>query len=245
MASEQQQQKCIAFFGATGGVGLSALKHNLAAGNRCVALCRTADKLKALVPAELSANLEIKQGNIRDASAVSQCLVIDGRLVDTVVFSVGGAPILSKLTVDDPLVCREGIAVVLDAITKLRGEGVAGRPHVIACSTTGMSKFGRDVPLAMVPLYHVLLKVPHEDKGAMEERLSESGEDFTVVRMSMLYDGETTKTVRVGVEDPKTGRESCEIGYFISREDSGKWIADNLVLGRNTKYDNKIVMITT
>ena len=96
----------------------------------------------------------------------------------------------------------------------------------------------------MIPLYHVLLKVPHEDKKAMEERLVESGEAYTIIRPSLLVNGETSKVIRVGIEDPKTGRESEAIGYTISREDTGKWIADNLVLRLDRRYTNKIAMVT-
>lgn len=107
-----------------------------------------------------------------------------------------------------------------------------------------MSPFGRDIPIAMIPLYHVLLKVPHEDKKAMEDRLVESGEAYTIIRASMLVNGETRKVIRVGIEDPKTGRESEAIGYTISREDTGKWIANNLVLRLDRRYINKIAMVT-
>lgn len=79
----------------------------------------------------------------------------------------------------------------------------------------------------------------------MEDRFIGSGENFTIVRASILNDGETKKTVRVGIEDPKTGRESTEIGYFISREDSGRWTAENLISKKTQKYENKILMITT
>jgi hypothetical protein len=108
----------------------------------------------------------------------------------------------------------------------------------------GLSRFGRDVPLAVVPLYHIMLKVPHEDKVIMEDRLVASQEAYTIVRASLLTDGESTKETRVGIEDPKTGRDSKAIGYSISREDTGEWIAENLVLMRDAKYSNKIATIT-
>lgn len=78
----------------------------------------------------------------------------------------------------------------------------------------------------------------------MEDRLVESGETYTIIRASLLVNGETSKKIRVGIEDPKTGRESEAIGYTISREDTGKWVADNLVLQLDGKYVNKIVMVT-
>lgn len=89
-----------------------------------------------------------------------------------------------------------------------------------------------------------MLKVPHEDKVIMEDDLVNSGETFTVVRASLLVDGESKKPVRVGIEDPKSGRESKAIGYTISREDTGRWIAENVILTAKETYKNKIAMVT-
>lgn len=237
--------KSVAFFGASTGVGLSALKHILSAGHQCTALCRTPSKLTTIFPTGIAPNLKIIQGNAHDVASVSKCLQgEDGKLVDAVVSTIGARPVLSKLSIDDPEVCRKGVATLLEALAELRRSGATGSPHIIACSTTGLSRFGRDVPLAVVPLYHILLKVPHEDKVIMEDRLVASQEAYTIVRPSLLTNGESTKAIRVGIEDPKTGRDSKAIGYSISREDAGKWIADKLVLMRDAKYSNKIAMIT-
>jgi hypothetical protein len=108
----------------------------------------------------------------------------------------------------------------------------------------GMSRFGRDVPLLMIPVYAVFVKDPIKDKKVMEALLVESGESYTIVHASHLTDGETKKKIRVGIEDPTTGRESTAIGYTISREDSGRWIAENLILKSDARYKNKIVSIT-
>ncbi|KAI1185324.1 hypothetical protein F5B17DRAFT_432659 [Nemania serpens] len=245
MATSQTQT--IAFFGASGGVGLAALKITLATGRKCIALCRKPEKLAAILPPESNPNLRIVQGDAKDINAVSTCLEArPGVLVDQVISTIGGAPIMSKLTIDDPEVCRTGMAVLLNALAKLRSGGAVGSPHIVAFSTTGLSRFGRDIPIAMVPLYHVALKVPHQDKTIMEDRLIASGEDYTIVRASlMLSEEETTKTVRVGIEDPKTGRESVAIGYTITKGDAGRWVAENLVLERKEEYRNKIAMITT
>ncbi|CAJ2506558.1 Uu.00g006880.m01.CDS01 [Anthostomella pinea] len=237
----------VAFLGASTGVGLSALKHTLATGRRCIALCRNPAKLAAILPTESNPNLAIVQGNAKSVEDVSKCLKAShGKLVDTVVSSIGAAPVMNKLSIsiDDPVVCRKGMATLLEAIENLRRDGATGKPYIVACSTTGMSRFGRDIPALMVPLYHVMLKVPHEDKAAMEDRLIASQEDFTIVRMSFLLNGETKKQVRVGIEDPKAGRESEAVGYFITREDAGKWIAEDLVRNRVARYNKKIVMVT-
>ncbi|KAI1244138.1 hypothetical protein MGN70_014007 [Eutypa lata] len=252
-------QKTIAFFGASGGVGLAALKHSLAAGHQCIALCRNPSKLTAVLAPETTSNLKVVQGNVRDVEAVSQCLTTPGgRLVDDVIFTVGSRFVMSKMNLEDLHVCEHGMGALLQAIADIRRkqqqqqqqeeEGVGNTLHILAFSTTGMSRFGRDVPLSMVPFYHVALKVPHADKRIMEDKLVESGEAFTVVRASLLFDGnsETDTPVRVGIEDPKSGViESKAIGYRISREDAGKWIARNFVLGaKEAKYVNKTITVT-
>ncbi|KAH8162499.1 hypothetical protein CIB48_g5765 [Xylaria polymorpha] len=237
----------VAFFGASGGVGLAALKHTLATGRKCVALCRNPAKLSAILPLESNPNLRIVQGNAHDVTAVSKCLLAQpGVLVDQIISTIGGAFVASKLTIDDPEVCRKGMTVLLIALAGLRRDGAVGKPHIVVCSTTGLSRFGRDIPIAMVPLYHVVLKVPHEDKVIMEDNLVSSGESFTIVRPSlMVADEDTTKVVRVGIEDPKTGRKSSAIGYTITKFDAGRWIAETLILKKQEEYSNKIAMITT
>jgi NAD(P)-dependent dehydrogenase (short-subunit alcohol dehydrogenase family) len=236
--------KTVAFLGASTGVGLAALKHTIAAGHQCIALCRVPSKLTSIFPPETTLNLQIVHGNAHDIAAVSKCLVTErGKLVDEIIFTVGGAFSFSKMSIDDLDVCRKAIATVLEVLTQLRSGGATGKPHIVVFSSTGISRFGRDTPLAMVPLYY-LLKVPHKDKEAMETCLVESEESYTIIHASMLVNGETNKKIRVGIEDLKTGRESQAIGYTISWEDAGKWITDNLVLQLDRKYVNKIVMVT-
>ncbi|KAJ5162252.1 hypothetical protein N7492_007644 [Penicillium capsulatum] len=240
--------KTIAFLGGSTGVGLSTLKHSIAAGYQCIALCRDPSKLTSIFAPELTPNLTIVSGNAHNTDAVSKCIVSrTGNLVDLIITTIGSRPVLSKLTIEDPNCCRKGAATMLEALTLLRRQGVAGSPHIVAFSTTGLSRFGRDVPFAMVPIYHVMLKVPHEDKRIMEDTFVESGEPFTIIRASMLTNNKTDKAVRVGTEDPKNGLEGkVAIGYSISREDAGKWIAENfcLVSRPDEKYINKIATIT-
>ncbi|EKV04755.1 NAD(P)-binding domain [Penicillium digitatum] len=235
--------KSIAFFGASTGVGLAALKRTLAAGHICIALCRDPSKLTAIFPSESTPNLKVIKGNAHDISTVSQCLLTDnGCIVDVIVSTIGAKP--RGMTVDDPDVCKKGAATLLDALAQLRSTGITGNPHIVACGTVGFSRFGRDTPIAMVPIYYLFVKVPGADKVIMEDRFAQSGESFTVIRASHLVDGESDKTIRVGIEDPKTGPESRAVGYTISREDAGRWLAENLVLKIDAKYVNKNVTVT-
>lgn len=237
--------KTVAFMGASGGVGLATLKKTLAAGYHCIALCRTPSTLTDILPTESNPNLRVIQGNAHDITTVSQLIrKDDGNLVDTIVSTIGARPSMSMNAFKDAAtVCQKAMITLLEAITQLRQAGATGDPHIIVCGTTGMSRFGRDIPLAQVPVYKVLLATPHADKTVMEDKLTESGEEFTIVRCGWLLNGEKNRPIRVGIEDPKKGVEVREIGYAISREDAGNWFAENLVIQKNPKYVNKIASI--
>lgn len=247
--------KTIAFLGATGGCGLSALRHALAEGHSCIALCRTPSKLTDKFPPSEYPNLTIIQGNAHDAAAVQRCLAAPSdpaRLVDSVVFSIGGAFIPSRLTIDDPHVCERGMETLLSALADARraaGGDNTQKPRIVALSTTGISKAGRDLPLVMCVMYRGMLGVPHADKEAMEDLLIKAGEDFVVVRPSLLVDGEKpAAAIRVGVEDLRGGRhvvERKEHGYTIAREDVGRWMYQNLLQGaEGGQYVGKAVSLT-
>ncbi|KAK7420324.1 hypothetical protein QQZ08_010457 [Neonectria magnoliae] len=241
------QSQTIAFIGGSGGCGLSALKHAVAGGHTCIALCRTPAKLEAVFP-DRPANLVIRQGNAHDADAVAACLTRPadaGRLVDAVSFTIGGLFDPKRLTIDDPDVCKKGIASLLQALRALRLAGAQGSPLIAAISTTGVSNHGRDVPLAFLPFYHYGLAVPHADKKVLEERLVECPERWVAVRPSLLVDGaKPDRKIRVGVEDPHKGVEKKEVGYTISREDVGRWMYQNLLAADCAQYNGKAVSLT-
>lgn len=244
--------KTVAFVGASNGVGHFALQHTLAAGYQCIALCRTPSTLTDVLSLASHPNLRVIQGNAHDITAVTELIrKPDGTLVDTVVSTIGVKPSLSTQGLADlGTVCQKGMATLLAALTQLRSENGAaaaaaatGRPHIIVCGPTGASKFGRDIPWALVPLYKVLLATPHADKTVMEDALVASGEEFTIVRCGWFLNGEKGRPIRAGIEDPKKGVEVLEIGYAISREDAGRWFAENLVINKDPKYLNKTASI--
>ena len=243
-------QKTILFLGATGGCGLSALRRSLAAGHTCIALCRTPSKLTEKLGSS-PANLRLEQGNALDADTLARCLVnpaSPGALVDIVCSSLGSTFSLKKFGNDNPDLCGDAMKVLVDVLADVRSRGVAqGQPRVIALSSTGLSTLQRDIPLAMVPLYHVMLKQAHEDKRTMENHLIRSGEDFTIIRGSLYSDGpESKKPLRAGMEDPIAGKlESKAIGYIISREDVGKWIFENVIQPADLTWSRKVASITS
>jgi nucleoside-diphosphate-sugar epimerase len=246
------QKKTIAFFGASTGVGLAALRHCLKQGYTCIVLLRTPSKLDAhYPPASRPSNLIIQEGNAHDSAAVTACLTIPGnpkKLVDAVFSSIGAAPVSGGLRVSDPDVCKKGITCLLDALKTLRSQGATGDPLIVTISTISHSRFGRDIAWAMIPIYQVFVRIPAADKQVMEDRLVASGEkNWVVVRPSHLVDGERPKTpVRVGIEDIEKGVESREIGYTISREDVGRWCYENLLqpIEVRKQYRNKALSVT-
>ncbi|KAI1770444.1 NAD(P)-binding protein [Hypoxylon cercidicola] len=243
--------KTIAFLGASTGIGLAALTRALAAGHTCIALCRKPAKLTERFPAASHPNLHVVEGNAHDVAAVSRCLRSEQQQpVDVVVSSIGGAFILSKMTLDDPHVCEKGMSTLVAAIAKVRQETAAAagwKPRVVVVSSAGLARSGRDYPLALIPMYKLMLKVPHVDKVAMEKVLVDgasgagAGYAYTIVRPSLLVDEAAPKReVRVGIDD------NFVVGYTISRDDAGRWLYENLLRdgGEAGRYENRIATIT-
>jgi hypothetical protein len=196
------------------------------------------------------------QGNAKDSTKLAVALVVNDRGVDVIVSGIGGVPQFTpnplRPTLDDPTVCQDTTRALLDAV---RSKAPSKKPIVIVISTTGMSDHGRDIPVAMVPLYHWMLPVPHKDKKEMERLLAEEAKTvssciggFVVARASLLTNGPAlgAEKIRVGVESLER-RESLAIGYTISRADVGGWIFEALLEdrdgGRDT-YLNKFVTVT-
>jgi len=251
------QARTIAFFGATGGCAANTLAKSLQAGYKCSALARTPSKLLNLLETThniskslLDANLTVVQGNIKSVEDVERALVLHDKLVDIIIFGVGGSPKLAlslvrPITLDDPHVCEEGMKAIVEALRDLKQSGQENAPTVVAISTTGVTDGKRDVPLAMYGLYHYLLSVPHADKRRMELTLIEASATkdspvggFVVVRPTLLSDGSARgkDAVRVGWEIPKlvdaSGKETelgPALGYRVSRADVGNWIFEEVV----------------
>jgi hypothetical protein len=247
------ESKVFTFIGASTGCGYFALRNALNAGYTCIALCRTPSKLTDKLSEQERINLHVIEGNAHDKAVVARCLLNPSKpntFVDEVVSTIGGAFSMATFSIDDTHVCENGVKTLfaaLDTVRKDIGAGANQGPRITVISSTGISPYGRDIPMLMVPLYF-LLKVPHEDKVAMENKLIESSEKWTIVRASLLKDGPeaTEYPVIVGVEDPVAKEVvSKAIGYSITRADVGKWIFENLLKSKDDKlWLSKIATIT-
>jgi nucleoside-diphosphate-sugar epimerase len=227
--------RTIAFLGATGGCAGACLVASLKEGYTCRALVRTPSKLTTFLntqglPESLLANLEVIQGNAKDAESVKASLQTSTGIVDTIVFGVGAAPRLRlhimPVSLDDVEVCRTAMATLLSALDELKA---ATKPRLLVISTTGITKGPRDVPLLYVPLYHWFLHIPHIDKRVMEQLVCEQRQkpasertvgEFAIVRPTLLMNGNG-----VGVAKVRYGLESKPaLGWTIDRKDVGNWL---------------------
>ncbi|KAI4257476.1 MAG: hypothetical protein LQ352_001640 [Teloschistes flavicans] len=251
----------VAFFGATGGCTLASLSHALKSGYYARALARTPSKLqdmlkqRQLSQALLDAKLVIIQGNAKNEEDVRKVLINEkGELVDQIASGLGGAPKFTpnplRPTIDDPHVCQDSMITITTVLQRIAASGQTLRmPLLSAISTTGLSQ-SRDIPIAMVPLYHWMLGPAHADKKLMEDRILEAKEggwirDFVIVRASLLL-GEARKEVRVGWEGKAPGQlgDGAAVGYTISREDVGLFVYRNIIAQGGGDLVGKKVSIT-
>lgn len=170
---------------------------------------------------------------------------------------IGGLPKFTpnplKPTLDDPVVCQSAMSAVVASLKDIVSQSAnrhARRPLLTAISTTGLAA-KRDIPIAMVPLYHWMLGTAHEDKRVMEKMVEDAKaegliRDYVIVRASLLTDGkrEGLEKVRVGWEGGEAEGKGPAVGYTISREDVGGFIFDEVVNEQMGKYCGKKVTVT-
>ncbi|KAE9374684.1 hypothetical protein N431DRAFT_543936 [Stipitochalara longipes BDJ] len=244
--------KTVAFFGATGGSTAPCLAKCLEAGYTCIALVRNAEKLTTLLknshfvnPDLMSKKLTIITGNAKDAIPVTQTLfpaILNpsnskgNRSVDLIVSGIGCYPVMKKGNwfpeQEDPTLCQDVTTIILNA---LRARPPIVKPGLVILSGTGISKYGRDIPRLMVPLYH-LLHTAHQDKkiqedlaiAAVKEEPAPIG-SYVLVRPSLLTNGAELgmQKVRWDVEDGGIARKA--IGYSISRADVAGFVFEKVV----------------
>lgn len=250
--------KAIALFGATGGTGLATLKLCLQAGHTVQVLARTPSKLESL--SSQYPNLKIIQGDISDITSIKSTLKINNRVADIIISAIGMVIEMQGLGFSSktPHICEEGTKAILSGLSQLETQdgisGPVGGPEIALLSTTGISEKGRDIPIAMMPLYHWMLSTPHADKKKMEEAMISGegkGRKWVCIRPSFLNDGKSKGLgkVRVSTETPEASEkvqkeEGVAIGYVISREDVALWIVEECIKGDAKRWEGKMVTLT-
>jgi len=136
---------------------------------------------------------------------------------------------------EDPTICEDGVRTIL---TALRTRPAITKPGLVVLSTTGISKYGRNVPLLFWPLYKLFLHEAHQDKIVMEDLTIEGvqGEQapigrYFIVRASLLTSGprKGLESVRWDIEKEGKIAENA-IGYTISRADVGGFVFEKVVV---------------
>jgi len=156
--------------------------------------------------------------------------------VDIIVSGIGCYPVMKKghwfPQQEDPTLCEDAVTTILNA---LRGRRPLAKPGLVMLSTTGISKYGRDIPLLMTPLYS-LLHEAHKDKKIMEDLAIQAVEEekapigsYFVVRASLLTNGAAkgVENVRWDVEEGAVANKA--MGYSISRADVGGFVFEKIV----------------
>lgn len=221
---------------------------------------------RGIPPTTLSTQLTLIEGSATDLNAIIQTLFPENLPPASMIISgVGGTPDFSQ-----PLspkfvgktICQDTIRNILEVLREQR-HGYKQKPVLMAISSTGLTK-ERDIPLAMVPLYNWMLKVPHADKRVMEElifeevgkpELEKAISDYVIIRSSFLTSGasqrEKVRVLKGQGEGQNTAVGiSCPfVGYTICREDVGGFMF-GLVEGLDgekapgTEYYSSVVSIS-
>jgi hypothetical protein len=252
----------IAFYGATGRCTLACVVECLKAGFDCTArpspfltntnptanpitVARTPFKLTQMLLARgvpqstMSTHLTISAGDVLKVENAKSPLSLNGRPADIIISGIG---IFAIREVN--ALCTNAITNIISAVHSLN----PSKKILIAISSTGITTTGpRDVPFLLMPLYHWLLKNPHEDKRRMEAAIVKEAQstesaigNFVIVRPTLLMNGkaEGGSKLRVGTD------KKPAVGYTVSRDDVGLWMFENLVQGDNSEFLGEAPSIT-
>lgn len=255
--------KTLAFFGPTGGCANAALVLSLGSGHFCSALSRTPSKLtemlasKGVTQAVMDSKLRIVQGDARDEAAlravIAPASLTAGIITDkayahnsrntasVIISGIGMDPFAKQW---DTTICQDYSATLAKALASL--DDAAAAPFVTAISTTGISNGPRDVPLPLVPLYHVGLKAAHADKRIMEANLLEAKTAGTARGVCLVRPTLLGGSKEKGIGAIRAGSENKpQMGYLISRLDVGRWIFEECVVGDEARWNGEKVSLAT
>ena len=213
-------------------------------------MARTPSKLtdlllnKGISQDVISSNLRITQGDAKKLEDVKAALFFDAEPVSLIITGIGmvftGLSDMISGKGVDKTICETTARTLVQAI-----ETLTTKPFLAAISSTGITSGTRDVPIAMSAMYHMLLKVPHVDKKAMEEVILDAAKrgqisGYALVRPSFLTDGKEQGMQKIRVGSP----DQPAVGYVISRDDVGLWLYSELINQDPRKWDGQKPSIT-
>jgi putative NADH-flavin reductase len=170
----------LAIFGATGGTGLELTRQALEKGHNVRMLLRNPNRMPLT-----NANMRIVLGSVLDHESVRKTILGS----DAVLSCLGQGNNLLRNT----RVCSVGTRLIVDVMKE------QGLRRLVVESAFGA---GESLALANVMqrlLFATLLWAPYEDKNLMEPAVKESGLDWTILRPTMLTNGQRTGRFVVAV----------------------------------------------
>jgi len=201
--TQGEDMRHILIIGASGGIGLEAVKIALDRGHGVRALARGADRIGLAHP-----HLETRSADATDPEAVRSALSD----IDAVIQAVGVAPSLGRMF--SPVSLFSSTTRVLAAEM-----GRAGVDRLVAVTGFGAGESRAALsPLECVP-HRLFLGTAYDDKDRQEAIIRESDLDWLIVRPTILTNGPGRGRYQVLVE-PETWRNG-----LVSRRD----VADFLV----------------
>lgn len=159
----------ITVFGATGGIGREVVGQALAAGHHVTAVVR--DPARLSVPA--SENLIVVTADVTDPAAIAPAL--DG--------ADAGVSALGPRRGDSKTICADGAGGILGAMAK------TGARRLVAVSASGLFREAGEPPVTrylVKPLLQAILRDGKADVHRMEDLITGSAADWTIMRPAML-----------------------------------------------------------
>ncbi|HEY1247214.1 MAG TPA: NAD(P)H-binding protein [Hyphomicrobiaceae bacterium] len=192
--------------GASGGIGLEAVKRALAEGHRVRALARRAASIDID-----RAELQKIAGDALDRAAVSAALPGAEAVLQTL-----GAPKDLATTLWGTRLFSGSTRVLIDAMREQR----VRRLVAVTGLGAGDSR-GHGGPLYNAIAFPLVLKRIYDDKDVQEQMIRASGLDWTIVRPGLLRNGRATGRARALTEPKDWTMGSvtrADVAAFLVRE---------------------------
>lgn len=163
----------LAIFGATGGTGLEVTRQALEHGHSVRVLVRNPNRMPLT-----NANMRIVLGSVLDHESVTKTVLGS----DAVLSCLGQGKNLLRNT--------RTVSVGTHLIVEVMKE--QGVRRLVVESAFGAGESLAQASMAQRFLFATLLWAPYEDKNLMEPEVKASGLEWTIVRPTMLSNGERT-----------------------------------------------------
>jgi putative NADH-flavin reductase len=167
----------LAIFGATGGTGLQLTQQALERGHSVRVLVRNPNRMPLT-----SANMRIVLGSVLDHESVNKTMLG----ADAVLSCLGQGTLFRNTRV-----VSVGTRLIMDV---MKEHGVR---RLVVESAFGAGESLGTANLFQMLLFATLLAAPYEDKNLMEPEVKASGLDWTIVRPTVLSNGQRTGLYQV------------------------------------------------